>query len=122
MSRVSWESEEGVKVLSLDFSGLENLQIVGPLRQASDELKFHPRDYAVALVDVSKVKASYTSLKLVKEASISIHGKVKKSAIIGINSSIMPFYKAYKKITGSKAKLFDCKDSAMDYLMLDEVN
>lgn len=113
--KIGLQNIEGNEVYIIDLSGLSGLHLITCCREMVENLNTLHGSYAF-FVDVTSCRLNIESLSFLKSAGKNIQNRVLKSAIVGVNSNISPFFSSYLKYNSSKMMVFETKEQALSYL------
>ena len=113
---VSWEVNKGVTYLSVNFSGLDDVATLNVALELAAIMSAKELGSIRILTDLSDMYASYNVYSTLRKLAKSHQQYIFKSAIIGLSPRLLPFYKIHQSVARTKAKVFELKTDALDYI------
>lgn len=112
---VTWETHLNKKYLYLNYEGHTPAELLDLIDVQIKEIQ-NCKGQVYVLSNVKNTIMSPEFMKKAKEEGKKYVAKVEKSAIIGVTGLKRILVQSYISFTGSKFKLFETKEEALDYL------
>ena len=116
---VSWKKHNGIDYLSVNFSGLDGLEIMNTITSMKKTMEERPDGSIRYYLNVKDADLGFNMNMTLRKISARLQPKIKRSAFYGVNGYLIPFFKVYKSFTKSKAVLFESEEEALNYICSD---
>ena len=113
--RIGFMDESNKGTFKIDISNLSGKKLLEHVILAAAKLE-DINDTTNFFVDVRGCRLNVESLGYLKIAGKRVQQHVNKSAIIGVNNNIKPFFNLYIKYTKSPIKSFEDEHAAQEYI------
>ena len=113
---VGWNYHNGVKYLLVDFSGLNERELLSITFEISALMKEEGEGNVRLISDLSGLTRETNAYSSGRNFAKSHQKYVYKSAVTGLPFWLKPLYNIYMKFTGSKSKLFKTMDESIEYV------
>lgn len=113
---VEWKSYNGVRYLHISFCEARDLDALGVLMRVIDTIKTEPIESIRVISDVTHMDVSFNTHKTITVMSKMYQKLIYKSAFIGMNKVVQPFYGLYRAMTGSKSIVLETEEEALEYI------
>lgn len=118
MEKIGFTDYKGAKILLFDFSYItkskEVLELIG---QAGLLARKQPLKSILVVTDVTEAHYNIEVTQAMKELAKGNAPFVKASAVVGVTGLKKILYDAVIKFSGRDIKIFDKRESAMDWLL-----
>lgn len=115
-TNVLWKTNQGKRYLHVDFAGLDDYEIIRVTKDLG-EIMLNEPDNSIRIITLVKgLNVGFNCHSHIRQLSKNVQPKIFKSAIVGLNSIIMPFFMVYKQFTGTKAELFKTEKQGVQYI------
>lgn len=117
MERVRFITYQGVRILHLDLSGIEDLaELVREAERASRLIRGEPPGSVLVLVDLTGVPYSLRAVRALGEIAAENVAYVKARAVVGLRTLVRPTVLAVAQYTRKPVEAFDHLEPAMEWL------
>ena len=116
---VSWKKHKGVEYLHVHYGGLDDDQIIQAVKHMRSEMAHLPHNSIRYFFDATDTHVNLSTNIILRKLAVAFQPLIYKSAFIGITGYRVFLFETYQKFTKSKAKLFETKKEALDYICSD---
>ena len=118
MERISFVTHRGVRILLVDYSGMEEVpQLLRIAHQASRLLEKEAPESVLTLVDLSGTRYSLRLVRSLGDLAVTNAPFVLARAVVGLPSFVAPVVREVARFSGSPTEMFENCERAMDWLM-----
>ena len=120
MDRVRFLTHQGKQVLLVDYTGCTRQALLDILKERAQLVMAQPPGSVLLLVDVTGVETSKDVNDEVKKVAVRERDRVKRAAIVGVESVPKVLFEAVKTFAARDYRPFPTREAAMDWLVKDE--
>ena len=117
MDRVRFLTHQGKQVLLIDYSGCTRQTLLDILKERERIVMAQPPGSVLTLVDVTGVEVSKDVVDEVKKVAVRERDRVKRAAIVGIESVPKVLFESLKTFAARDYHTFATREEAMDWLV-----
>ena len=118
MERVSFVTHRDVRVLEVDYSGIDEvkdlMQVAG---RATRVLEREPPQSALVLVNLSGTRYSLRLARNLGELAIANAPFVRARALVGLPAFLRPVVREVARFSGRPTEMFDEREPALEWLV-----
>lgn len=120
MDRVRFLTHQGKQILLIDYSGCTRQTLLDILKERERIVLAQPPGSVLTLVDVTGVETSKEVFDEVKKVAVRERAKVKRAAVVGIESVPKVLFESLKTFAAREYRTFATREEAMDWLVKED--
>ena len=118
MERVSFVTHRGVRILQVDYSGMEELpELLRLAGRASRLIEKEEAGSVLTLVDLSGTPYSLRLVRSLGDLAVTNAPFVKARAVVGLPAFVAPVVREVARFSGRPIEMFEEREPAMDWLV-----
>ncbi len=115
--RMRFIEHQGVKILLIDYSHCQSVEVRKIVDLVQEEIAKHPRKSVLTLADFTDAQIDKEAAERIKKALAMDRPYVKKSAWVGTESLPQVFYENFKTFSQRDFPKFATREEASDWLI-----
>lgn len=120
MDRVRFVTHQGKQILLVDYTGCTRQTLLDILKERERIVMAQPKGSVLTLVDLTGVETSKEVNDEVKKVAVRERDRVKRAAIVGIESVPKVLFESVKTFAARDYHTFATREEAMDWLVKDD--
>ncbi len=120
MDRVRFITHRGKQILLADYTGCTRQTLLDILHERERIVMAQPKGSVLTLVDLTGVETSKDVNDEVKKVAVRERDRVKRAAIVGIESVPKVLFESVKTFAARDYHTFATREEAMDWLVQDD--
>jgi hypothetical protein len=118
VERVSFVTHRGVRVLRVDYSGLQELpELLRVAERVCRVVEKEERESVLVLVDLSDTPYSLRLVRSLGELAVTNAPYVRARAVVGLPRFVAPVVREVARFSGRPIEMFDECGPALDWLV-----
>ena len=118
MERVSFVTHLGVRILQVDYTGLQEVpELLRLAERATRLIEKEARGSVLTLVDLSGTPYSLRLVRSLGELAVTNAPFVRARAVVGLPSFVAPVAREVARFSGRPLEMFEEREPAMDWLV-----
>ena len=118
MERVSFVTHRGVRILQVDYSGMEELpELLRVADRACRVMEKEEKNSVLVLVDLSQTRYSLRLVRSLGELAVTNAPYVRARAVVGLPGFVAPVVREVARFSGRPIEMFDECEPALDWLV-----
>lgn len=114
--KIEWTSYKGKRILRVDYSGLNEQQMIAQLEQGTKVI-LNEKEKILYLGNFTETVVTSTFMDKANALAKQTDEKLIKGAIVGVTGMKSVLLNTYNMLTGSKMKSFKTEAEALEYLV-----
>ena len=120
MDRVRFITHQGKQILLVDYTNCTRQTLLDILKERERIVLAQPPGSVLTLVDVTGAEASKEVFEEVKKVAVRERAKVKRAAIVGIESVPKVLFDALKTFAARDYHTFPTREAALEWLVKED--
>ena len=118
VERLSFVTHRGVRVLQVDYSGLEEMpELLSLAGRVSRLMRREEPDSVLVLVDLSGIHYSLRLVRSLGDLAVANAPFVRARAVVGLPAFVAPVVREVARFSGRPIEMFGAREAAMDWLV-----
>ena len=118
MERVSFVTHRGVRILQVDYSGMEAIpELLRLADRASRLIEKETPASVLTLVDLSGTPYSLRLVRSLGDLAVTNAPYVRARAVVGLPTFVAPVVREVARFSGRPTEMFPAREQALDWLV-----